>query len=89
YFKLGHIRLVMIWFNDTKLKILIETAKEALSDIRAVYIKETKENRSSGIRSRPHTHPCRHATKQKHAATCIFPPEQNQRSKLKPIFAPD
>ncbi|WP_373801658.1 hypothetical protein, partial [Bacteroides heparinolyticus] len=48
YFKLGHIRLVMIWFNDTKLKILIETAKEALSDIRAVYIKETKENRSSG-----------------------------------------
>ncbi|WP_373822391.1 hypothetical protein [Bacteroides heparinolyticus] len=36
----------MIWFNDTKLKILIETAKEALSDIRAVYIKETKENRS-------------------------------------------
>ena len=47
----------MIWFNDTKLKILIETAKEASSDIRAAYIKETKEKRNSGIKSRPAASP--------------------------------
>ncbi|WP_373725303.1 hypothetical protein, partial [Bacteroides heparinolyticus] len=51
YFKLGHIRLVMIWFNDTKLKILIETAKEALSDIRAMYIKETRDKKQAAYAS--------------------------------------